>query len=70
MVYMNFYYDPIKGLQYNFFEPNVWMDIGEVPKISTKEAIKLMHQRGVLLVNSSNKAIVETLYRITNYITL
>ena len=55
---MNFYYDPIKGLDYNFFEPLIMLDIGMLPKeIPTiEEALSLIKQQGFQIVNSTQMA--------------
>lgn len=51
---MDFHYDPILGLVYNFINPMIMIDLDLLPKNygSIEEVLHLFKQRGVELVNS------------------
>ena len=56
---MIFYYFPILGLTYYYSEPNIIMDIDELPKIdiSVEECLGLMYQKGIVLVDSLKESL-------------
>lgn len=64
---MNFYYDPILGLQYDYLEYlNLIIDTDSIPKIDVEEWFKMINEIGIMFVDTSPQRI-ETLELITNY---
>lgn len=67
---MNFYYDPILGLQYNYLGDLFLIDIEMIPqnyKFDAEKWIKYMREIGIQKVESYKSPIIETILNITNY---
>jgi hypothetical protein len=69
---MNFYYDPILGLRYNFFEHSITIiNVGTLPAISLDEVLKTVREMGIMIVDSnSQQPYIEEFHQITDYITI
>ena len=68
---MNFYYDPILGLQYEYLGELFIIDLACLPKnieFDSEQFLKHLRQTGVQLTSSSKGSPIEVLERITNYI--
>lgn len=67
---MNFYYDPILGLQYNYLEELFLIDIDMLPediKFDSEYWIKYIKEMGVMLMDTTNSPIIQRVLNITNY---
>ncbi len=65
---MNYYYDPILGLQYNYLGELLLIDIEMLPQdIDIEYWIKYINETGVMLVDSINSPIIERVLNITEY---
>jgi hypothetical protein len=65
---MNYYYDPILGLQYNYLGELLLIDIDMLPQdIDIEYWIKYINETGVMLVDSVNSPIIERVLNITEY---
>jgi len=63
---MNFYYDPILGLQYDYLGHYIIMDIEELPKdIDFSLLFEIMSEQGISIVESLPS--YENYCKITNY---
>lgn len=67
---MNYYYDPILGLQYDYLGELFLIDIEMIPQdteFNIEYWIKYINQTGVMLVDSVETPIIEKFLNITNY---
>lgn len=69
---MNFYYDPILGLQYTYLGDLFLIDIEMLPQdfnMSTEEILKYIRQIGIQLVDTTEPKypIIEQVLNITEY---
>jgi hypothetical protein len=62
---MNFYYDPILGLQYNYLGEYLIIDVACIPEETIENIIKLMRKTGIMPLDASPQ--VEFIPNITNY---
>lgn len=63
---MNFYYDPILGLQYTCIGFHILIDIDTLPSdTSIEEVFKLCREQGILFLDSSTN--YPSYFEITNY---
>jgi len=68
---MNFYYDPILGLKYEYLGELFIIDLECLPKdieFDSEQFLKYFRQTGVQLISSSKESSIEVLGRVTNYI--
>lgn len=49
---MKFYYHPILGLQYNYIEDNIILDMSAMPNISVEKFFEVWYQCGLILGNT------------------
>jgi hypothetical protein len=67
---MNYYYDPILGLQYDYLGELFLIDIDMLPQdteFNIEYWIKYINQTGVMVVDSVYSPIIERVLNITNY---
>jgi hypothetical protein len=67
---MNYYYDPILGLQYDYLGELFLIGIDMLPQdteFNIEYWIKYINQTGVMLVDSVSSPIIERVLNITNY---
>lgn len=67
---MNFYYDPILGLQYDYLGGLFSIDLNCIPKdieFDTEYWIKYMKQIGIQIVEPNYEPCVEIIGQITEY---
>jgi hypothetical protein len=67
---MNYYYDPILGLQYDYLGELFLIDIDMLPQdteFNIEYWIKYINQTGVMLLDSVSSPIIERVLNITNY---
>jgi hypothetical protein len=68
---MNFYYDPILGLQYDYINNNYFiLDIEMLPKehkFDTETWLKYVSQTGIVLSDKKLNPVIEVIPNITNY---
>lgn len=63
---MNFYYDPILGLQYDYLDNIVLIELTEIPEIKMKSLIKMVREIGLLPFNADCNVTYE-IHNITSY---
>lgn len=66
---MIFYYCPILGLTYYYSEPNIIMDLDELPNVysglSFEDYYKMIVEKGIVLIDSfKDNSAVEYIHRI------
>ena len=64
---MNFYYDPILGLQYDYLGDFFIVDIASIPEVSAEKMLKLFDEMGIMIVDSSPKMDIQVIGNITEY---
>ena len=67
---MNFYYDPILGLQYNYLGELFNIDLACIPENIDFDAdmwMKYVRQRGIHILEPSSEPCVEIVGQITQY---
>jgi hypothetical protein len=64
---MNFYYDPILGLQYNLLPGFFTINIDVFQKLDAEYLIKFIEETGVFPTESFPGKGVEYIFEITNY---
>jgi hypothetical protein len=62
---MNFYYDPILGLQYDYLGDMFTIDVNYIPKETIEKMTMLIKQIGILPLDMSPQT--ERFINITNY---
>jgi hypothetical protein len=62
---MNFYYDPILGLQYDYLGDMFTIDVNYIPKVTIEKMTKLFKQIGILPLDTSPQT--ERFINITNF---
>lgn len=60
---MNFYYDPILGLQYTYLGDLFLIDVDALPQVSEEVILKYIRQAGIY----QNNPTIERILNITNY---
>jgi len=64
---MNFYYDPILGLQYNLLSGFFIINIDAIPKLNGEDWLKLFEETCVFPTDPSSHNSVEYIFKITDY---
>ena len=64
---MNFYYDPILGLQYDYLGDFYRINFINLPEVNIEDMLKLLSEMGVMVVDSSPKVEIEQVLNITEY---
>lgn len=64
---MNFYYDPILGLQYTLLTDFFTIDIDAIPKLDIEYWLKFIKETGVLPIDSTSSQYIEYNIKITDY---
>jgi hypothetical protein len=64
---MNFYYDPILGLQYTYLGDLFLIDVDALPSFDVEQWMKYMRQTGLQIVESGTSPIIERILNITEY---
>ena len=67
---MNYYYDPILGLKYNYLGDLFLIDIEMLPqniKFDTEQWMKYISKIGIQLVDTSSTPMCERIGQITEY---
>ena len=64
---MNFYYDPILGLQYDYLGDFFIVDIASIPELDLKETLNLINRMGILIVDTYPKMDIQVIGNITEY---
>ena len=65
---MNFYYDPILGLQYDYLGTFISLDISSVPNIPSEILLEMFMKQGVAFLDKAKVAYFEhNLQEITEY---
>ena len=66
---MNFYYDPILGLNYIYLDPNVEINLAAIPEsIDMDKLLYYAKQQGVMMFNSKvEEESYKIFHKITNY---
>jgi hypothetical protein len=66
---MNFYYDPILGLQYDYIEPFFSVDLTVIPQIDTEQWTEYLKNVGLQMIdmNTTNLQGIEKVSFITDY---
>lgn len=64
---MNFYYDPILGLQYNLLPGFFTINIDAFQKLDAEYLIKLIKETGIFPTESFPGNSVEYIFEITDY---
>jgi hypothetical protein len=62
---MNFYYDPILGLQYDYLGDLFTININYIPEETIEKMIELFKQIGIMPLDMSPQ--IEKIVNITNY---
>jgi hypothetical protein len=62
---MNFYYDPILGLQYDYLGDMFTIDVNYIPKETIEKMTRLIKQIGILPLDTSPQT--ERFINITNF---
>jgi hypothetical protein len=64
---MNYYYDPILGLQYNFLPDFFIINIDAIPKLNNEDWLKLLEETCVFPTEPFPGNSVEYIFKITDY---
>jgi hypothetical protein len=65
---MNFYYDPILGLQYDYLGDLFLINLDNLPQnLFPKEYLDLWQQKGTFFFDSVRYQTIEPILKITNY---
>lgn len=67
---MNYYYDPILGLQYDYLGELFLIDIDMLPeeiKFDSERWIKCIKEMGVMLLDTTESSMIQRVLNITNY---
>ncbi len=64
---MNFYYDPILGLQYTYLGDLFLINIDAVPQLDVKKWTELIRQTGMYPIVPTEHPIIERVLNITEY---
>lgn len=64
---MNFYYDPILGLQYTYLGDLFIIDVDALPQFDVEYWMNFLKQTGLILIDPTEQPAIEQILNITEY---
>jgi len=64
---LNYYYDPILGLQYTYLGGFISIDIASIPELPTDLVLEMFMKQGLQFLESTNTPAFEIVGKITDY---
>jgi hypothetical protein len=64
---MNYYYDPILGLQYTYLGNLFEINIEDIPQFDVEQWMSILKQTGIMIIDRTKQPVTERVFNITEY---
>ena len=64
---MNFYYDPILGLQYTYLGDLLLVSVDSLPQFDVECWLNFLKQTGLIVIDPTEQPVIERDFKITEY---